>query len=137
MSSFTLHPQLENDSIFVTSTQNMQIRLVKDSRFFWVLIIPERNDITEWHELDSRELHSLTQLISIFSKSLKDTEKADKINIGALGNVVPQFHFHILARHINDVAWPGPVWGTPGEGRDDTALFDDRIQRLAPLLQSL
>ena len=137
MSSFTLHPQLENDSIFVTSTQNMQIRLVKDSRFFWVLIIPERNDITEWHELDSRELHSLTQLISIFSKSLKDIEKADKINIGALGNVVPQFHFHILARHINDVAWPGPVWGTPGEGRDNTTLFEARIQRLASLLQSL
>lgn len=137
MSSFTLHPQLENDSIFVTSTQNMQIRLVKDSRFFWVLIIPERNDITEWHELDSRELHSLTQLISVFSKAIKDIEKADKINIGALGNVVPQFHFHILARHINDVAWPGPVWGTPGEGRDNTTLFEARIQRLASLLQSL
>lgn len=137
MSSFTLHPQLENDSIFVTSTQNMQIRLVKDSRFFWVLIIPERNDITEWHELDSRELYSLTQLIYIFSKAIKDIEKADKINIGALGNVVPQFHFHILARHINDVAWPGPVWGTPGEGRDNTTLFEARIQRLASLLQSL
>ena len=137
MPAFILHPQLENDSLFLTSTQNIQIRLVKDSRFFWLLLIPERNDITEWHELDKSELQALTFLISAFSRALKDIEKADKINIGALGNAVPQFHFHILARHYNDVAWPGPVWGTSGEGRDDMALFETRIQKLAPTLQSL
>ena len=137
MPAFILHPQLENDSLFITSTQNIQIRLVKDSRFFWLLLIPERNDITEWHELDKSELQALTFLISEFSKALKYIEKADKINIGLLGNAVPQFHFHILARHYNDVAWPGPVWGTSGEGRDDMALFETRIQKLAPTLQSL
>ena len=137
MPAFILHPQLENDSLFLTSTQNIQIRLVKDSRFFWLLLIPERNDITEWHELDKSELQALTFLISAFSRALKDIEKAYKINIGALGNAVPQFHFHILARHYNDVAWPGPVWGTSGEGHDDMALFETRIQKLAPTLQSL
>ena len=137
MPAFILHPQLENDSLFVTSTQNIQIRLVKDSRFFWLLLIPERNDIIEWHELDKSELQALIFLISAFSKALKNIEKADKINIGALGNAVPQFHFHVLARHYNDVAWPGPVWGTSGESRDDMALFETRIQKLAPTLQSL
>ena len=137
MAAFILHPQLETDSLFVTSIQNMQIRLVKDSRFFWLLLIPERGDITEWHELDKRELDTLTFLISKLSKALKDIEKADKINIGALGNMVPQFHFHILARHIEDSAWPGPVWGTSGEGREDIALFEARIQKLAPTLQGL
>ena len=137
MPAFILHPRLENDSLFLTSTQNIQIRLVKDSRFFWLLLIPERNDITEWHELDKSELQALTFLISAFSKALKGIEKADKINIGALGNAVPQFHFHILARHYNDDAWPGPVWGTSDEGRDEMALFETRIQKLAPTLQSL
>ncbi|MGB2439739.1 MAG: HIT family protein, partial [Candidatus Puniceispirillaceae bacterium] len=134
MPAFILHPQLENDSLFVTSTQNIQIRLVKDSRFFWLLLIPERNDITEWHELDKSELQALTFLISAFSRTLKDIEKADKINIGALGNVVSQFHFHILARHQNDENWPGPVWGSAPTGQDNVALFEERIQKLAPII---
>ena len=137
MPAFILHQQLENDSMLVSRYQNWQIRLVRDSRFFWLLLIPERNDITEWHELDSSEIQTLTFLITKLSKALKDIEKADKINVGALGNAVPQFHFHIVARHINDGVWPGPVWGTAGKGREDMALFEARIQKLTPTLQSL
>lgn len=137
MTDFTLHPQLEKDSLFVASIDNIQIRLLRDSRYFWLLLIPQRKDITEWHELDIKEQNTVSHFINIFSKALKDIEKADKINIGALGNVVSQFHFHILARHQNDENWPGPVWGSAPTGQDNIALFEERIQKLAPIIDRL
>ena len=35
------------------------------------------------------------------------------MNVAALGNQVPQLHFHHIVRYQNDVAWPNPVWGRP------------------------
>ena len=60
MSKFILHPQLEKDSLFVAKYKSLQIRLVKDNRFFWLLLIPERNDICEWHELKTAEQQDIT-----------------------------------------------------------------------------
>src|SRR6056300_1989004 len=137
MTDFLLHPQLEKDSLFVASVRNIQIQLLRDSRYFWLLLIPRCHGITEWHELDIKEQNAISHLASVFSKALKDIEKADKINIGALGNIVSQFHFHILARHHNDENWPGPVWGSAPTGQDNIALFEARIQKLAPIIDRL
>ena len=137
MTDFLLHPQLEKDSLFVANAHNIQIRLLRDSRYFWLLLIPRRHGITEWHELDIKEQNAISHLTSVLSDALKDIEKADKINIGALGNIVSQFHFHILARHQNDENWPGPVWGSAPTGQDNIALFEARIQKLAPIMDKL
>ena len=137
MSNTTLHPQLEKDSLFIAEYQSLQIRLVKDNRFFWLLLIPKRKDICEWHELRNTEQQDISTLTNIFSKALKSIEKADKINIGALGNMVAQFHFHILARHIGDAAWPGPVWGHNAGKKQDSGLFDMRIDKVLGILKNL
>ncbi len=136
MSNFTLHPQLEKDSLFITEYQSLQIRLVKDSRFFWLLLIPKRKDICEWHEMRSTEQQDIITLTNIFSKALKDIENADKINIGALGNIVSQFHFHILARHKGDAAWPDPVWGNNAGRQLNSGLFDTRIAKVLDILKN-
>ena len=137
MSKFTLHPQLEKDSLFVAKYNSLQIRLVKDNRFFWLLLIPERNDICEWHELKTAEQQDITNLTNIFSNALKVIEKADKINIGALGNMVSQFHFHILARHIGDAAWPSPVWGSTAGKKEDASLLDARMEKILQVVKKL
>ncbi|MBL6605150.1 MAG: HIT family protein [Alphaproteobacteria bacterium] len=137
MSKFILHPQLEKDSLFVAKYKSLQIRLVKDNRFFWLLLIPERNDICEWHELKTTEQQDITNLTNFFSNALKVIEKADKINIGALGNMVSQFHFHILARHIGDAAWPSPVWGNTAGKKEDTRLLDARMEKILQVVEKL
>lgn len=136
MPNTTLHPQLEKDSLFIAEYKTLQIRLVRDNRFFWLLLIPKRKDICEWHELSSTEQQDITTLTNIFSKALKTIEKADKINIGALGNMVSQFHFHILVRHIGDAAWPGAVWGNNAGKQLDSGLFDIRMAKILEILKN-
>jgi diadenosine tetraphosphate (Ap4A) HIT family hydrolase len=137
MANFELHQKLEADSIFIARYLNLQVRLIKDSRFFWLLLIPERAGLTEWHMLNSEEQRQISYLTSILSKELKNIENADKINIGALGNIVEQFHFHIIARHQTDNAWPGPVWGAGTAERTDTRLFEQRCQQIADVMAKL
>ena len=109
---FELDHRLDNDSEFIADWGDFSIRLIKDERFFWLLIIPRLTGVTEWHELPDKHATTLTKLISYLSKQIKLIDKADKINVAALGNIVSQFHLHLIARHSWDAAWPGPVWGT-------------------------
>ena len=108
---FEIDHRLDNDSEFIAEWGVFSIRLMKDERFFWLLIIPRLPGITEWHDLSNEHATALTKLISYISKRLKNIDKADKINVGTLGNIVSQFHLHLIARHYGDAAWPGPVWG--------------------------
>ncbi len=108
---FTLDHRLENDSEFIADWGVFSLRQMKDERFFWLLIIPRLPAISEWHDLSAADLAELNKLISYLSYHIKQIEKANKINVGALGNMVSQFHLHLIARHHGDAAWPGPVWG--------------------------
>ena len=108
---FKLDHRLGNDSEFISDWGEFSIRLMKDERFFWLLIIPRLTSVTEWHELPDKQVTTLTKLISYLSKQVKHIDKADKINVATLGNIVGQFHLHLIARHSGDAAWPGPVWG--------------------------
>lgn len=103
--------RLKDSSVPVKESGSFQIRLVNDSRFFWLLILHYDASLSEWHELNEEDARALSVLAGRLSATLKTSEAADKINIGALGNIVSQFHLHIIARHSTDDAWPGPVWG--------------------------
>ena len=109
---FELDQRLDKDSEFIANWGEFSIRLMKDERFFWLLIIPCLTGVTEWHQLPDKQVATLTKLISYLSKQVKHIDKADKINVATLGNIVGQFHLHLIARHSGDAAWPGPVWGT-------------------------
>ena len=108
---FELDHRLENDSEFIADWGVFSVRLMRDERFFWVVIIPRLNAVSEWHHLSESELTQMNRLTSYLSLHIKEAETADKMNVGALGNIVSQFHLHLIARHTSDVAWPGPVWG--------------------------
>ena len=108
---FELDQRLDKDSEFIADRGEFSIRLMKDERFFWLLIIPRLTGVTEWPELPDKQVTTLTKLIKYLSKQVKLIDKADKINVAALGNIVSQFHIHLIARHSGDAAWPGPVWG--------------------------
>lgn len=108
---FVLDERLENDTERVARMRLSIVLLMKDRSFPWLILVPERKDIVEIHELTKEDRLTLVEEIACVSGIMKDIYKPDKINIGALGNLVPQLHIHIIARFKKDRAWPGPVWG--------------------------
>jgi diadenosine tetraphosphate (Ap4A) HIT family hydrolase len=109
--AFQLHPRLEADSLPVARLALCDLRLVNDSRFAWLILVPRRPGISEVHQLPEAEQASLLRESSRVAGLLLALAGADKINIGALGNLVPQLHWHLVARRREDPCWPGPVWG--------------------------
>ena len=111
MTAFELHPRLEADTHFVADWPLSRVLLLNDARYRWLVLVPRRKDAVELFDLQLFDRATLTEEISRASETLKRLLKAAKINIGALGNLVPQLHVHVVARNPGDPAWPGPVWG--------------------------
>jgi diadenosine tetraphosphate (Ap4A) HIT family hydrolase len=111
LSSFTLHPRLEADTVFVADWGLSRVLLMNDARYPWLVLVPRVADTVEIFDLFHTDRATLMEEIVRASKGLKSISGAQKINIGALGNLVPQLHVHVVARSAGDAAWPGPVWG--------------------------
>ncbi|MAV87466.1 MAG: hypothetical protein CMM67_04400 [Rhodospirillaceae bacterium] len=110
-SKFVLDQRLINDTYFITNLSLCSVLLMNDSRYPWIIAVPRRNKIKEIYELKSTDQSLLLREINLLAKTIKSKFKSDKINIGAIGNIVPQLHIHIVGRKENDPAWPAPVWG--------------------------
>jgi len=140
MAQFTLHERLAADSIALVEGRLSLIRLMNDRRYAWLLLVPRRPDLREIFELPEAERALLIEEIAAAGRALQDATGAAKINVGALGNMVPQLHVHIVARSPGDAAWPGPVWGQgKAEPYDATGLAAQRsrlMAALAPLFAS-
>lgn len=108
---FKLDDRLKNDTIELGTIDFIKVLLSKDSNYPWVILVPEVANATEIHHLDTNQQTFLIKTIADISKILEKNFKADKINIGALGNVVSQLHIHIVVRYKQDIAWPNPIWG--------------------------
>ena len=108
---FILDPRLEADTLLVGTSEGGQIRLMNDARWPWLLLIPEYGDISQLHELDAMDAARVLSTSLAIARAMTDTMPERRINVGALGNVVPQLHLHHVLRHAEDPAWPGPVWG--------------------------
>ncbi len=108
---FQLHPRLKQDTLFVMDLALSQLLLMNDERFPWLILVPRRTAVSEITELAPAEQNQLLSEIVALSKMLKQTYDADKINIAALGNIVPQLHVHVIARYKTDSAWPSAVFG--------------------------
>lgn len=115
-SAFLLDPRLEADTFPVLDLPLASVRLMDDSRFPWVILVPRRPDLAELIDLDGEARAVLTAEIDTASRALKTLTGCDKLNVAALGNMVRQLHIHVIARFAGDAAWPGPVWGV-GERR--------------------
>lgn len=108
---FVLHPQLEADTLLIKELPISQLLLMNDKRVPWFILVPRQANIREIYELDPKEQVQLLNEISSLSKWAHLFFQADKMNIAALGNVVPQLHIHVIARNKQDFAFPKPVWG--------------------------
>ena len=85
--------------------------LLRDANYPWFILVPDRDDISEIYQLCEADQQQLTRESSQLSRLLAECFQADKMNIAALGNMVPQLHIHHVVRYRDDAAWPGPVWG--------------------------
>ena len=107
---FQLDPRLEADSAYVTDLELSQIRLGLNSTFPWVLLIPKRANVQEIIDLKAEDQAQLMREIVHVSHVTKSIFNPDKLNVGALGNIVPQLHVHVVARYVGDKAWPSAAW---------------------------
>ena len=108
---FNLHPQLETDTFPVCDLELCAARLMNDRRFPWIILVPRRDAVTEVQQLPRIDQERLIHESSLAAHVLGELCEVDKINLAALGNLVPQLHWHVVARTRGDAAWPGPVWG--------------------------
>jgi len=106
-----LHPRLTEDCFVVGRLDLSALLLMNDARYPWFILVPQRPDISEIHHLSGALRQQLMSESAALSEALSTGFAADKINIAALGNVVPQLHVHHIARYHSDAAWPAPVWG--------------------------
>ena len=111
MSDFNLDPRLAADTVFVADWTLCRVLLMNDARYPWLILVPRRAGAFEVFDLNPEDREMLIAEVALASERLKRFSQAAKINIGALGNLVPQLHIHIVARNPGDAAWPGPVWG--------------------------
>ena len=107
-----LHPQLARDCRLIGRFPLCRLLLMLDANYPWFILVPDREGITEIHQLDSDDQQRLLHESSSLAGVLEEVFQADKLNIAALGNVVPQLHVHHIVRYENDPAWPAPVWGS-------------------------
>ena len=106
-----LHTKLRRDCLLVGRFSLCHLLLMKDANYPWCILVPGRENISEIHQLKKSDQLQLIRESSILSAALEKVFNADKINIAALGNIVPQLHIHHVVRYRNDRAWPAPVWG--------------------------
>jgi diadenosine tetraphosphate (Ap4A) HIT family hydrolase len=111
LSTWSLHPPLAQDTAPVGDLALSRVLASRDATYPWVILVPRRADVVEIIDLDEADRTRLMAEIARVSEVLKQLPACDKLNVAAIGNVVPQLHVHIVARRRDDPAWPRPVWG--------------------------
>jgi diadenosine tetraphosphate (Ap4A) HIT family hydrolase len=129
-SAWSLHPQLMQDTIDIGDLPLCKVLVIKDANYPWLMLVPRRPEKVEIIDLDEVEQAQLMAEVSRAARALKDITKCDKLNIAALGNMVPQLHVHVIARRTGDAAWPRPVWGVVPPLAHDAAEVQHFISAL-------
>ena len=127
MTGFVLDPRLAADSAFIADGPLSQVRMMDDVRFPWLVLVPRVQEVSEWLDLDGAQQRLLLAEINQAGNLIRTEPGVDKLNIGALGNIVRQLHVHLVGRHAGDAAWPGPVWGSGAAQRHPQAALEARI----------
>lgn len=108
---FTLDQRLQQDTLLLGDLPLCRLLLMNDANYPWFILVPRRDEVSELFQLDAQEQQQLWRESTELAEVLKDTFKADKMNVATLGNVVSQLHMHVIVRRKDDPAWPAPVWG--------------------------
>lgn len=132
-----LHPRLAADTVDLGVSDLCEIRLMNDVTWPWVLLVPRRPGIREIYELAPEEQARLVRESSVLGRGLMDAFGGDKLNVAALGNMVPQLHLHHIVRFEGDPAWPGPVWGKQPAVPYSPDALEARKALLAPIIEAI
>lgn len=132
--AFTLDPRLAADTRPLASLPLCDVRLMDDARYGWLVLVPRRDGLVEIADLDEGEQATLWHEVNRAAAALRAAMPCDKLNLGALGNIVRQLHVHVVARREGDAGWPGPAWG---HGRREPCTESTLRDRMAALRQAL
>ena len=135
MSGFTLDPRLAGDSVPVVDLPLSAVRLMNERSWPWLILVPRRPGLVELIDLPPSDRATLIEEIARAAEALSRLYRPDKMNVAALGNVVPQLHVHVIARFHCDPAWPRPIWGVKPvlEPYNEPAL-SEAVRRIAAAL---
>lgn len=111
MTVFSLDQRLVADSLPLCQNDISQLRVMRDARFLWLVLVPMREDLADLVDLSPDDEIRVMGDVRTVSLALREVSGCDKLNVASLGNMVRQLHVHIIARFESDAAWPGPVWG--------------------------
>ncbi len=128
---FTLDQRLQQDTVLLGDFPLCRLLLMNDANYPWFILVPRRDEVSELFQLDAQEQQQLWRESTELAEVLKDTFKADKMNVATLGNVVSQLHMHVIVRRKDDPAWPAPVWGKhPAKAYSDeqVAALRDKLR---------
>lgn len=129
-----LHPQLVKDCLLLGQFSLCKLLLMNDANYPWCILVPDRESIKEIHQLDEVDQQQLMRESCLLAVVMEKEFSADKMNIAALGNIVPQLHIHHIVRYRHDRAWPAPVWGMhPSISYSDSALDEVKAKLLHAL----
>jgi diadenosine tetraphosphate (Ap4A) HIT family hydrolase len=134
--NFALNAQLARDTTPVGDLALCRALLMNDRRFPWLILVPRLPEVRDMHDLDDAGQIALMREINTTAQRMAWHFKADKMNVAALGNVVPQLHIHVIARHAGDAAWPSPVWGRLPVEPYPPGLLSVRIRDLQTLFST-
>ena len=135
-----IHPKLLEDCLVLGRFPLSILLLMNDANYPWLILVPDRDNLREVHHLCEEDQQQLIRESAFLSEVLEQTFQADKINIAALGNLVPQLHIHHVVRYETDIAWPSPVWGMhPARkySQDELNNIVARLTRAISLKQSI
>jgi diadenosine tetraphosphate (Ap4A) HIT family hydrolase len=133
---FELDYRLENDCVRIGSLPLCTILLMKDANYPWLILVPQRADVSEIYQLDADDQEQLIWESSFVAERLMAEFDGDKMNIGALGNVVLQLHIHHVVRTRTDPAWPKPVWGAVPARAYAAGALEQRVAQLAAVFET-
>ncbi|HDZ8831057.1 HIT domain-containing protein [Aeromonas dhakensis] len=120
---FELHSRLQADTRLLGDLPLCRVLLAKDSQYPWLILVPRVANLREIHHLAPAQQQQLMQESCAVATLMEQALRPDKINVAALGNLVPQLHLHHVARFSTDKAWPGPIWGAhPSLPYDESTL---------------
>jgi diadenosine tetraphosphate (Ap4A) HIT family hydrolase len=131
---FELDARLAGDTLVVGDLALCRVLLMWDRRYAWLVLVPRRAALVEVSDLADDERVSLWREVDAAGAALRAVAPCDKLNIGALGNIVRQLHVHVVARREGDAAWPGPVWGF---GKAEGYADGDAVRLVEALRQKL
>lgn len=128
--NFELDERLAVDTIEVCRLELGYVGLLNDARYPWLVLVPRKIGLVEVTDLDDSDRALLWREVEQCCGVLQTLCPEAKLNIGALGNIVRQLHIHIIARHENDAAWPGPVWGVGRAKSYDDATLEELLNKI-------